>query len=40
LIEEGEVHVLDVERGVFVPASKAGIEGADTDPAWDANRLQ
>jgi len=40
VIEDGEVHVLDVERGVFVPASRAGVEGMDADPAWDANRLQ
>jgi carbonic anhydrase len=40
VIEDGEVHVLDLERGTFVPASKAGIEGADADSTWDVDRLQ
>jgi len=40
LIEEGEVLLLDFERGTFVPASKAGVDAADADPAWDVSRLQ
>ena len=40
VIEDGEVHVLDVERGIFVPASKTGSEGTDPDSTRDVNPLQ
>ena len=39
VIEEGEVHVLDVERGAFVPAGGPGPDAPD-DPARDVSRLQ
>jgi carbonic anhydrase len=40
VIEDGEVHVLDVERGTFVPASRAGVDASASDSAWDVDRLQ
>ncbi len=40
VIEEGDVHVLDLESGDFVPASQTGGEAANADPAWDVSRLQ
>ncbi|HQR12602.1 MAG TPA: carbonic anhydrase [Casimicrobiaceae bacterium] len=40
VIEEGDVHVLDLESGDFVPASQTGGDAASADPAWDVSRLQ
>lgn len=39
VIEEGEVHVLDVERGAFVPAGGPGRDPGD-DPAREVSLLQ
>lgn len=39
VIEEGEVHVLDVERGEFVPAGGPGPDAGD-DPARNVSLLQ